>query len=198
MKTVKEIVKLLDYGITEIDGYTITISQDNDPINPRKDYDNAGKMVCWHRRYNLGDEQPTESPDEFEANVLDKIEKDGGVVLPLYLYDHSGITMSTAPFSCQWDSGQVGWIYMDADTIRKEWGGKSKRLTKAAREKARRCLLGEVETYDKYLTGDVYGYNIDFNEDSLDSCWGYIGIESVKESAAEALAYYLNKDKKAA
>lgn len=36
---------------------------------------------------------------------------DGMVILPLYLYDHSGITMNTCGFSCPWDSGQVGWIY---------------------------------------------------------------------------------------
>jgi len=196
MKTAKEIVKLLEYGTAEIDGYTITIENEQYPFNPRKEYDNVGKMVCWHR-YDLGDEQPTVDPEEYN-DILDKVEKDGGVVLPLYLYDHSGITMSTTPFSCPWDSGQVGWIYVEADTIRKEWGGKSKRLTEAAREKARRCLISEVETYDQYLTGEVYGYNIAFADEPLDSCWGYYGIESVRESAAKALAYYLNKDKKVA
>ena len=35
------------------------------------------------------------------------------IILPLYLYDHSGISMKTTPFSCQWDSGQVGWIYVE-------------------------------------------------------------------------------------
>ena len=41
---------------------TIKIAYDSDPINPRAEYDNAGKMVWWHRRYVLGDEQPSESP----------------------------------------------------------------------------------------------------------------------------------------
>jgi len=42
-------------------------------------------------------------------DILDSLDK--YIILPLYLYDHSGITMSTGPFSCPWDSGQVGWIY---------------------------------------------------------------------------------------
>ena len=42
---------------------------------------------------------------------------DGMVILPLYLYDHSGITMNTCGFSCPWDSGQVGWIYADKAMI---------------------------------------------------------------------------------
>jgi hypothetical protein len=33
-------------------------------------------------------------------------------VLPLYLYDHGNITMSTGSFHDTWDSGRVGFIYM--------------------------------------------------------------------------------------
>ena len=41
----------------EYKGYTINIDYDEDPMNPRTDWDNAAVMVCWHRRYNLGDLQ---------------------------------------------------------------------------------------------------------------------------------------------
>ncbi len=44
------------------------------------------------------------------------------VILPLYLYDHSGITMSTGAFSCRWDSGQVGWIYAEKKKFIEETG----------------------------------------------------------------------------
>jgi len=44
------------------------------------------------------------------------------VILPLYLYDHGGITMSTGAFSCPWDSGQVGWIYAPKKTFIDETG----------------------------------------------------------------------------
>jgi hypothetical protein len=39
------------------------------------------------------------------------------VVLPLYLYDHSGLTISTSPFSCRWDSGQVGYIHTTFEQV---------------------------------------------------------------------------------
>ena len=46
------------------------------------------------------------------------------VWLPLWLYDHSGITMScgarTGQFADQWDSGQVGWIVALKKTIMEE------------------------------------------------------------------------------
>ncbi len=47
---------------------------------------------------------------------------DKHVILPLYLYDHGGITMSTGPFSCRWDSGQVGWIYAEKKKFIEETG----------------------------------------------------------------------------
>ena len=34
------------------------IEQDNDPLNPRKDFDNIGKIVCWGRSWNnIGDDE---------------------------------------------------------------------------------------------------------------------------------------------
>lgn len=57
--------------------------------------------------------------DEFQ-DILDSLDK--YIILPLYLYDHSGITMSTSVFSCPWDSGQVGWIYASKQKFIDETG----------------------------------------------------------------------------
>ena len=47
-------------------------------------------------------------------------------VLPLWLYDHSGITISCGdrvyPYNDRWDSGQVGWIFISKDRVMKEVG----------------------------------------------------------------------------
>ena len=113
---------------------TIKIYRDEDPVNPRK-WDNLGTMVCWHRNYNLGDEQPSDSSYDFIVNLVydylsgsDQYEVDSVsgwndfspemlpegiakrienlldehyIILPLYLYDHSGITMNTSGFYCR-------------------------------------------------------------------------------------------------
>lgn len=127
-----------------------------DDFNPR-DNDNLGVMVCFHKRYRLGDSHDY-SVNEFNSwdELRSRLEKDypGGVILGLYLYDHSGITISTEPFSCPWDSGQVGFIVASADMIRENFG--VKRVTRSVRERAIRLLLAEVEEYDAYLRGDVY------------------------------------------
>ncbi len=99
-------------------GYEISIVYDEYPESPRE-WSNMGTMVCFHRRYNLGDDHGLSV--ESAKKLASKVEKSGGVVLPLFLYDHSGITMNTTGFSCPWDSGQVGFIYVDAETIRKEY-----------------------------------------------------------------------------
>jgi hypothetical protein len=141
-------------------------------------------MVCFHRRYRLGDTHSFHAEDFNEEMITDITDK-GGVVLPLYLYDHSGITISTSPFSCPWDSGQVGFIYVTADSIRKEYS--VKRISKKTRELATSCLEQEVKTYDEYLTGQVYGFIVEDEEGNyLDSCWGFYGLEYCREQAIES------------
>ena len=49
--------------------------------------------------------------------AMQKVISEKYLMLPLYLYDHSGLAMSTESFSgraphAEWDSGQVGWIYV--------------------------------------------------------------------------------------
>lgn len=100
------------------------------------------------------------------------------IVMPLFLYDHSGITISTSR-TCRWDSGQVGFMYITKKKATKEWGNKY--FTKAVKQKAITCMESELKTYDDYLRGNVYGYRIlDENGDEIDSCWGYYGYDHEK------------------
>lgn len=76
-----------------------------------------------------------EAPFDLADDVLDYCypdtllrlcEKYGDVAIqPLYLYDHSGISISTGSFvgrapHAEWDSGQVGYIYMEKDKALQE------------------------------------------------------------------------------
>ena len=164
----------------------LKVYYDNTPESPR-DWDNLGRMVCFHRRYNLGDDHNYRSSDYNSwAGIAEAIEKDYdvAVMLPLYLYDHSGITISTSPFSCPWDSGQIGWIFATKEDVRKEFG--VKRISKKMIERVEKILLAEVEIYDKYLTGEVYGYILENKEgEQVDSCWGFYSIEDMKEYIPE-------------
>ncbi|MDD3039083.1 pentapeptide repeat-containing protein [Bacteroides sp.] len=88
------------------------------------------------------------------------------IILPLYLFDHSGVAISTHNFNDPWDSGQIGYIY-----AKKESEGHSD-------EELRKILNDEIELYDSYLRGECYGFEIydpHNKNEPIDSCWGYIG-----------------------
>ena len=160
----------------------LRIEQDEDATSPRVDFDNLGHMVCFHNRYNLGDEQDEISDKDYngweEMAAGIKSLYPGCLILPLYLYDHSGITIKTTPFGCRWDSGQVGFIYMTRETMLAEAPGNPKYVTKKVRDWAEECLKAEVSEYDQYLTGDVWGYIVEDDEgEDLESCWGFFGEE---------------------
>lgn len=104
-------------------------------------------------------------------------EKFDGEWLPLYLYDHSRLAMSTGAFSCPWDSGQVGAIYMTRDDILREYGNGTNRLTKAMREQARAIMKAEVSEYNSYLQGMIYGYTIVEGNDEQESTYDPITDE---------------------
>jgi len=170
-------------------GLDIVISQDLDAENPRTAWDQLGTMYCEHNRYTLGDKDADDIRDMDKENHYQDFK---GIILPLYLYDHSGITMSTSGFSCPWDSGQVGYIYVADETIKREY--KVKRISNKLRNIVRLQLIGEVETYDQYLTGDVYGFSItDTDGELLESVWGYYGTEDCQAEAESIADCYLNE-----
>jgi len=176
-----------------IGDYLIKVFQDDSPESPRS-WDNLGTMACFHPRYDLGDDNPYCSNnydgwDEMEEDIIKK--ENVHTILPLYLYDHSGITISTSPFGCQWDSMKIGFIYVSKDKVEKECGEGCN---------VEEVLKGEVETYDQFIRGDVYGFRISKittcdhgheHEEELDSCWGFYGDEECMSEAEGIVGYYM-------
>lgn len=165
--------------VIENENVRFSIFQDVDSINPLEDFDHEERMVCFHRRYNLGDKHDYRQDDYSSwAELKSAILRDnkGAVILPLYLYDHSGITMKTTPFGDPWDSGQVGFIYLTKEGMKKYYGESMPRYW---RKRANEILVGAVKTYDDYLTGNVYGFKVERKVEGEweeeDSCWGFIG-----------------------
>ena len=155
---------------------TLRIFADESPMNPRE-WDNLSKMICFHSRYSLGDKHDYSSKDytswdAMKQGILKK-EKDVAVILPLYLYDHSGITMKTTPFGCRWDSGQVGFVIVTRKAIRDNW--MKKRVTKELIKRAEELALGEVNTYDQYISGDTYRFEYLVDGEVKDSVGEFYG-----------------------
>jgi hypothetical protein len=182
----------------QVNVMTVKIMPDSEPLDPRKEFDNVGIMVCWHKKYSLGDIQPKEDPMEYLRQIMenrvysetrkwipDDISEEDikkymdkhFVMLPLYLMDHSGLSISTGSFGCPWDSGQVGFIYVDKDS--KDYDDLTAGLT------------SEVDIYNKFLSGDVWGYDIENGDgDVVDSCFGFYGFDRCKEEALHIASGY--------
>lgn len=169
----------------------VRIMQNQDCESPRE-WDNLGTMYCEHSRYTLGDKDAEDPRDLNQGDFIS---------LPLYLYDHSGLTINTTGFSCPWDSGQVGVIFITLERIRKEYG--VKRISKKMRERVIKYLIGEVETYDQYLTGDIYGFSIEEikkctkckeeHTEHIDSCWGFYGSDPKENGMLENIEEQYHK-----
>lgn len=208
------------------DPYMLIVRPDDLFISPREVDQPLGTMVCFHRRYALGDKHDFADKDDFlrrmfldtvgndesgeekyaqtvdavwekhkNAVHLSELEVDEAIlqvieqkfiVLPLYLYDHSGLAMNTIGFHNPWDSGQVGWIYVSKEAVLQEYG--VDQLTDELLQKVKDLLQGEVKEYDAYLRGECYGFELYKNGELVDSCWGFIG--DIQE-ACQAIREYL-------
>ena len=104
--------------------------------------------------------------------------------------------MNTTGFACQWDSGMVGIIYVEREKILKEYS--CKRISKKIRENVIKFLQGEVEIYDFFLRGEVYGFSIeDENGNDVHSCYGFFGCDlEYMESEILSLIAYNQKAKR--
>lgn len=159
---------------------TLEIERDPMPLNPRKTrLDLLGKMVCFHKRHLLGDnhilnKEDYKSWDDVKNHLVTKC--DAVVVLPLYIHEHSGITIRTTRFTDPWDSGQIGFIYASAKQIDARLGWDARKLTDAQIWWIKLGLEGEVYDYNAYLQGEVYCWTIrDSNGEFVDGDCGYYG-----------------------
>lgn len=119
--------------------------------------------------------------------------------MPLWLYDHSGISIScgerTYPYNDRWDSGQVGLIIAFKKTIMCEFS-----VDEASwRQKAIEVMKYDVKIYDYYLCNQVYFYtlyealnpdaDIDADWEEIDSCSGFYGYDIRENGIMESFDY---------
>lgn len=171
---------------TKLNGYTLKIIPDENPLNPRTDCDHLGIMLCWHRRYSLGDSHPYDTPQDFAESAA---AKDMFVCLPVYLLDHSGLYVSVNDFNDSWDSGQLGFIYCTKQDAQKWFNN-----TDVTEDEIKKELTTEVEEYNDYLNGAWYGFLIEGLDGEVeDSCGGFRYDGSMKKLASEMKSYVSDK-----
>ena len=181
-------------NITPYKGYYIHIVPDEDPVDPCS-YDNLGIMICSHKRYSLGDKHDIKlnefsNWDQIRKHLISKYR--AKIVIPLYLLDHSGLTITTESFNDPWDSGQVGFIYTTAARMNAWYKRPRTRDARDERDcKGYRQLIQEVRAYDSFIRGNYVGFRInDINGTTLDSRGGYYDAIYAYEEAKSIIDSY--------
>ena len=183
--------------------YVAEIVHDNYPENPRDESSTWGTMWCWHKSYHLGsreERRDTRRPNPGSLNGWDEVEKaimreiKPVVILPIFMYDHSGISLSPNPFSCPWDSGQVGYIFAERKVL-KDFGAKI--ATAKVKAKIEDALKGEIREYSAYSSGETYYWRLLKDDEVVDSCSGYYGddFEYMFECAKASMGAELSDSK---
>lgn len=160
------------FAITTTDGrkLRLVIKQDDYPEDPRS-WDNLGTMLCCNRNYQLGDCNSNRETEEQLAEICRKygktdeeidemdfydevkflLNQENICALPLWLYDHSGISISTGRVDA-WDSSPVGLIYVEKELFIEAVGYEPDDW----KSEAVKILREEIETYDDFVQGNVY------------------------------------------
>jgi hypothetical protein len=189
----------------------VFVDSDIDPMNPREESDcHIGTIISLADRSFSGDKdaydlrrnvkvrddqgrfyydaEDVEGSYILNCNELANYVGGRAMVLPIYMYSHSGDTIRTTPFGCRWDSGLCGYIYCFEDHA-KEMGITNK-AGKVNWKNVRESLIGEIKVLNQYMTGDVYGFRAfnvvdnELDESTEDSCWGFYGDDE-KENGME-------------
>ena len=165
----------------------IEIHHDPYAGSPRE-WDNLGILICSHRKYDLSDVPFPQAGEngsllaDFKAYLKSQSLTINDVIYtPVYMYDHSGIALSSTPFGCRWDSGQIGFNYTTKQKVRTEYS--VKRISPKLNQIIIDNLNTELAVYSDYVEGNCYGFVItDSDDNHVDSCWGfYGGLDNVKQ-----------------
>jgi hypothetical protein len=194
--------------------YILQVIADDDPMSPRE-WDNLSHIYGQHRNYTIGDGEPP-------SDHLRALQRGGPRLLyrwlrryqglvaftKLGMYEHSGITVYPVPLGSNghhafdsdgWDSGTVGYAYVDRERL--DYMGTDQ-------ADAERVMLAEVQEYDNFVRGDVWGFVLSKpcdhedehdSDESIAACphseivesvWGFIGDPKYAhdEGMAEARA----------
>jgi hypothetical protein len=171
----------------EISGYTVKICVDPEPLNPRDNNVNFGTIFHVVRDYDLGERKTLE---EIQEIINDK----SIISLPVYLLDHSGISISTFSFMDQWDSGQVGVISVSKAKVLKDFNRKkwSKKLEKRAIE----IMKNEIIEFDAYLQGNMYCYLVEKDGVVIDSCSSFFDYDECMSQGVDTVDAQVIQDRK--
>jgi hypothetical protein len=105
------------------------------------------------------------------------------VMLPVYLLDHSGVSIKTTPYDCNYDSGQIGRIVMTQESFDNDF--------EQNREEAEKYLQREIDNLNDFLQG--YVFEIEFKR-STQYFDGFLGCDVLTNGILDELPEKYKKE----
>lgn len=160
--------------------YSIAINTSDYQYDPRKFNEYVGSLALYHKRYNLTNDESITLDEAYKIETSNDY-----ICLPVYGYDHGGLTIRTHRFPCPYDSGRLGITYVSKEKLKIMYN--VKRISNKLKNKIIEYLENELAEYNCYLTGDIYDIIIcDAEDNELDSFSGFYGYD---KALAEAQSY---------
>lgn len=174
--------------------YIVEVLHDDSPANPRHYGDNS-RLILFHKRYDIGDQHEYKHSDytnwdDMKEDIIKK--EQPGMILPVYMYDHGSVSLSTRIFNDRWDSAQVGFAII-------EWS----RFRDMTADEGKHSIETELEDYSNYLNGECYMYRISEEQVCnlgcphhyfIDAGSGYYNEDDCLREGMAQLSYYLQKE----
>lgn len=136
-------------------GYKTKITYYELEENPRT-WDNIGEIHIM-RQNHLGDFLGTNDESYGDRDelieVIEKLEKDMAIILPIYLYQHGCVKMRTEG-NGDWDTSHIGFIVATRESIRKAYH--VKRISDKRWNMALAELKAEIEYLSDWMNGEIY------------------------------------------
>jgi hypothetical protein len=153
---------------------TVDIIYDDSPENPRMDT-NLTQFVMFHKLFKLPNETGISNYNEFfnswsemQLDLQSKFKH----VISVYMLHHGDIYFSLSDFMDKWDSGQVGFIVSNDESI----------------EDFRKVAQSELNTYGYYARGECYGFTVNESEiEDTESVWSFYGSDHHESGLIESL-----------
>lgn len=174
--------------------YTIEVKYSEYPPDSPRNWDNAWKFMFTHKRFYMPNETDIRFDDYYSWDELENALKESYLhVIPVWMFDHSGLSFGIGNEPCPWDSGQIGFaVLSETDFDEFELDGMSD-------EQLIEMLIEDLDVFERYVNGVNYEYAIlDEHGEILDSCTGYYKPEHAMQVGVEDAEWLVKQDEKKA
>lgn len=169
--------------VVQYKGFDIKIEYCESPeFHSPADFDNLGTFVHSSYEYSFDSSTDINVRNWSDSEIKELL--DNSISVPVYIYDHSGISISTGSFSCPWDSGLFGYYIVSKDKVKKEFGGN--RISKKLKNQILKSLENEIVIWNDWVEGNIFKYSIFEDDELLDGCGGYYGDDGIEEAIRQA------------